>query len=551
MKRTRMRSSDWLVARWMLIIRPAVVTAILGAAILVLPREFIETTPIFAVLIGTYILTFLYWTAHYVTGVSRLLLATEIAFDIFIVTVIVHYTGGNESFFFGFYLLVIVCASLFFRRLVTYMFATQAALFYVVDVFLLGEKFEGKDIRVVVLQTVLYILLMYALGFFSGYFAEKLRGKDTALSNALHLLREAKLDTVDILQSMTNGLIAVDSYGRIMYVNSVAARILQIDGSWAVGKNYATVFGSRIEELVRVIDKQLVAVSTTSEKEINVSDRNGFSIPLGLSSVPLYDTDGSRRGAIIHFKDLTERKKLLEMLRQSERMAAVGELSAAISHEIRNPLASINNAVEMLVESIETTDPQDRRLLEVILKESDRLQKISNEFLDFARMNNPDITSLNLKQLVDDVLILVDNDPRATDDITIVSRIPDEVEVLFDSDQLRQLVLNVVINSLDALDGRGGIDIMAGLHHEAADKYVRLVMIDNGPGFPKESLRSMFEPFFSTKKNGTGLGLALVRKIAVANGGRVFARNGVNGGAEVILDMKSAECTHDQENTSR
>lgn len=538
---SRLGSSDWLVARWMLIIRPAVVTAILGAAILVLPKEYFDWTPIVAVLVGTYVLTLLYWFAHYITGVSRLLLATQIAFDIFIVTVIVHYTDGYDSFFFGLYLLSVMCASLFFRRLVTYMFATQATVFYVVDIFLLGDPVPANVMRIVILQTSLYVLLMYGLGFFSSYFGEKLRGKDTALTNALHLLREAKLDTLDILQSMSNGLIAVDSVGRVMYMNSVASAILDIEEGRAVGRNYATVFGPRTEQLVRVIDCQLVAISTVSEKEIEVRNLQGNVIPLGLSSMPLYDTDGSRRGAIVHFKDLTERKQLIDMLRQSERMAAIGELSAAIAHEIRNPLASINNAVELLEESINAVNPQDSRLLEVIVKESGRLQKISTEFLDFARMNNPEIGRHNLKQLVDDVLILVDNDPRKTDSIIIRDSIPEDTFVSFDGDQLRQLILNVLINSLDALDGEGTITIRIEESQDSPGDYIRMVISDNGPGFPKGYVNTVFEPFFSTKKNGTGLGLALVRKIAVANAGRVTARNGNGGGAEVVLDMRTTE----------
>lgn len=540
--RSQLSSSDWLIARWMLIIRPAVVTATLGAALLVLPLKYVETTPIIAVLIGTYILTLLYWMAHYVSGVSRLLLATQIAFDIFIITVIVNYTGGYRSVFFGFYLLSIMCAALFFRRLVTYTFAAQAALFFLVDVFFIEtEVIPQSEMRIVILQTILYTLLIFAVGFFSSYFAEKFRGTDTALANALRLLKEAKLDTVDILQSMTNGLIAVDTIGRIMYMNKVAESILEVDSTGAVGKYYSTVLGPRTEELVRVIDRQLFARTPVSEMEITVADLNGASIPLGLSSMPLYDIDGGRRGAIVHFKDLTDRRTLLEMLRQSERMAAIGELSAAIAHEIRNPLASINNAVEMLNESVDLSNPQDKRLFEVIEKESGRLQQISTEFLDFARLKNPDVQSIDLGAVVSDVLILIDNDPRKTEHIVINNTVPDSVEVMFDADQLRQLVINVIINSLEALEGTGTIELsIETLIESGAGVFIRLIIADDGPGFRKDALGSMFEPFYSTKKNGTGLGLALVRKIAVGNGGRVFARNRADRGAEVILDMKKA-----------
>ena len=229
-KTNNINSSDWVIARWMLIIRPAVVTATLGLAILVLPEGMIDKTSIIVVVSGIYILTFLYWFAHYISGVSRLLLATQIAFDIFIITVIIHifstFTGSYDSSFVGFYLLSIMCASLFFGRLVTFLFATQAGVFYGTYILFLGPLFEPSFIqenmkRGIILQVVLYSALMYAVGSLSSYYSEKLRGKDTALTNALKLLKEAKLDTWDILQSMTNGLITVDMSGRIIYMNSV------------------------------------------------------------------------------------------------------------------------------------------------------------------------------------------------------------------------------------------------------------------------------------------------------------------------------------------
>jgi len=535
-KRVALGFGDWRVVRWMLILRPAVVTATLGAAILVLPLEYIEQkTPILVVVLGTYLLTLLYWFAHYVSGTSRPLLALEIAFDIFIITVIIHYTGGGKSFFFGFYLLSIMCASLFFRRIYTFLFSTQASVFFAFELFVLEET--PDDMNTVLLKTVLYILLIYAVGFISSYFAEKLRGKDTALMNALRLLREAKLDTLDILQSMTNGLITVDTHGRVIYMNDAAGKILQMDRERVGGRSYGEVFGGRAKELAEVIDRQMTSSTSVTEKEIDVLGGDGSTIPLGLSSMPLYDTDGSRRGVIVNFKDLTEKNKLLEMLRQSERMAAIGGLSSAIAHEIRNPLASINNAVGMLSESCGAGDARTAKLIGIIERESERLQKISTEFLRFARMNKPELRTLDLKQVIDEVVLLLENDPRNTDEVSIVNNIGEGVTVRFDGDQLKQLVLNVLINSLDALEGRGAIRIDAVQRSGGDGDFVRVVFSDTGPGFPEESLGSVFEPFFSTKKEGTGLGLALVRKIAVSNGGRVSARNREGDGAEIILDL--------------
>jgi len=537
------RHSDWMIVRWMLIVRPAIVTATLGFAMLILPQGVINKMPLVIVVFGTYILTFLYWFTHRISGISRSLLATQIVFDIFIITVIIHYTGGYESSFVGFYLLSIMCASLFFRKIVTFLIATQGALFYILYLFILGPQLDSslkiaEEIRVsVIYQAVLYSALMYGFGWFSSYYSEKLRGKDTALTNALKLLKEARLDTSDILQSMRNGLITIDKAGRIMYMNRVAEEILQVNQVVAVGKTYTDVFSERAEELVKILDKQLINTSQILEREINVLDGKGSVIPLGLTSMPIYDTDGSRRGAMLNFKDLTEKNKMLEMIRQSERMAAVGELSAAIAHEIRNPLASIYNAAEILSESLEKKDPQMTKLINVIEKESDRLNRISSDFLQFSRIKNPEVNHVKLKLVVEDVLTLIENAPQKTKDIKITNNIDENMIVFFDGDQLNQLILNIIINSLEALDGRGKIEIKVDSNFNSSKKFLRIIFIDDGPGFPEEALGHMFEPFFSTKKNGTGLGLALVRKIVIANHGRVFARNREEGGAEIVLDM--------------
>jgi len=540
------KNHDWMITRWMLIMRPAVVTATLGVPILFIPRGIMDKTPIMVIVFGTYLLTLLYWLAHYLSEIHRPLLAIQIAFDIFIITVIIHYTGGVESSFVGFYLLPIMCASLFFRRLVTFLFSTQAIVFYILYIILYMYYFGPypdsslipDDVKYnVALQTFMYIIVMYVAGFISSTFAERIIKKDTALISALKLLKEARLDTSDILQSMTNGLITVNMSGYIVYINRAAEKILQIENGEAEGRLYNDVLKDREYELVEVIDNELVRASRVSEKEINVFNKNGQSIPLGLTAGPLYDIDKSRCGIIINFKDLTEKKKLIEMIRESDRMAAIGELSAAIAHEIRNPLASISNAAELLNESCEENNSQISKLVNVIEKESERLQRISTEFLGFARVKDPEIHKINLRKTIEEVLALIENDPRNTENISIRNNIDENIYVKFDEDNLKQLIINILINSLDALEGNGKIIINSEGNKKFGDKYVRLVIYDNGPGFPDEALGHMFEPFFSTKKEGSGLGLALVRKLIISNHGRVLARNKEGAGAEIALDI--------------
>lgn len=529
------------VVRWMLILRPAVVTATLGLAMLILPNETIDKFPVAVVVFGTYVLSLLYWLTQKVSGISRTLLATQIAFDIFIITIIIHYTGGFDSSFVGFYFLSIMCASLFFRRLFTFFISSFAVFLYISYLVFFGNVLGNMSLDSAVrqgifLQAFLYSVLMLGIGLFSSYYSERLVHKDTALSSAILKLREARLDTSDILQSMNNGLIAFDMSGRIMYFNSASIKILQLE-KFTAGERYDVVFTERTGALAAIVGRELQEKSAGSDEEIEISDRHGLVIPIGLTTVPLYDVDGSRRGVIVNFKDLTEKQKLIEMIRQSDRMAAIGELSAAIAHEIRNPLASLCNAVELIAEDIHTDDVQISRLLKVIEKESERLQRITSDFLKFARLKMPDIGQVDLRKCVEEVELLIGNDPRKTSDVQIFNRISGNPVVLFDPDQLKQLMINILINSLEALGGIGTIEIWLEKKRTSVDRYVRLIIADNGPGFPEKTLGSVFEPFFSTKNEGTGLGLALVRKMAVSNHGRVFAGNRKAGGAQIALDI--------------
>ena len=540
------RTSDWIVVRWMLILRPAILTAILGMAIFKLPGEEIARNNIIIVVLGTYLLTILYWFSHTFFGTSRPLLAIQISFDIFLITVIIFVinrsTEGYDSTFIGLYFLSIMCSSLFFKRFVTFLFTLQSILFFVsslliinifIDPFFIPEVMRNS----IILQTFMFCLLMLVVGFFSSYYAEMVVRKDSALTSALRLLKKARLDTSDILQSMTNGLITIDTSGVIMYMNRAAKSILEIDDTLVDWKDCKSVLEKRSPEFVNVLESGISGRYLSSEIGIEILNNKGETVPIGLTMMTLYDTDGSSRGLIVNFKDLTEKNKLLEMVRQSDRMAAIGELSASIAHELKNPLASICSAVEILADNINFEAPHSAKLVEIIEKESSRLERISTDFLKFARITTPDIKPVVLSTMIDEVVALIENDPRKTGNIVIINSIDTEIIVMFDDDQLRQVLINLLINSLEVLKGNGEIKLVLQRDEIYARKYVRLLVMDNGPGFPGEALGKMFEPFYSTKKNGTGLGLAIVRKIVVSNNGRVFAQNRMNGGAEVALDI--------------
>jgi two-component system sensor histidine kinase PilS (NtrC family) len=212
-------------------------------------------------------------------------------------------------------------------------------------------------------------------------------------------------------------------------------------------------------------------------------------------------------------------------MRRTDRLAAVGELSAGIAHEIRNPLASISGSVEVLKESLSPTG-ENERLLDLIIRESDRLNKIISEFLHFARLKTPDIQRLVLNDIVEDVFSLLQNHPQNHERIVMKNTLgPESIAVRFDEDHLRQLLINLMVNGLEAMPDGGELVVglcANGMKPAMADtQYVKIFVSDSGTGIDESVRDRIFEPFISTKKNGTGLGLSIVQRILEYNHGKI------------------------------
>jgi two-component system sensor histidine kinase PilS (NtrC family) len=259
-----------------------------------------------------------------------------------------------------------------------------------------------------------------------------------------------------------------------------------------------------------------------------------------LSTSILKDDCGEGRGVIAVFKDLTEVREMEERMRKADRLAAIGELSAGIAHEIRNPLASISGSIEILYNELELSG-DDKHLMELIMKESDRLNKIINDFLEFARLRRPKRRPVAIARCLDEVAALLANNPAARAGIEIrVVHGDDELVVETDEEQMKQVMVNLAINACEAMSGGGRLVIET---RRTSDGQARITVRDEGPGIGGEARERLFEPFFTTKEGGTGLGLAIANKIVESHGGRIEARNREEGGAEfsVVIPLRAAQ----------
>jgi len=246
--------------------------------------------------------------------------------------------------------------------------------------------------------------------------------------------------------------------------------------------------------------------------EIEIAGKEGLTVPLGISTSLLLDEKDEIRGVIAIFQDLTETKILEDKIRAADKMAAVGELSAAIAHEIRNPLAAISGSVEVLKAELNLAG-QNRRLLDLILKESSRLNNILSDFLLYARSNRPIFEKVELCRLTSDVFEVIRHHPSFKKHINLRLSVRESYIYIFgDEDKIKQILINLIVNACEAIGDRNG-EIVVRIDH-VEENTVRMDVADNGPGIDKAHLARIFDPFFSTKQEGTGLGLAIVQRLA-------------------------------------
>lgn len=467
--------------------------------------------------------------------------------DVVGITAVVHYSGGATSQFSLVFGLVIVAAAVLLQVHGGLGIAVVASVCYATYGVLEaagvlapagGSELHGAGVGSFVIRAYMHVTLFFLVGALAGYLSERARQKGRQLENVKSKLRQLRVDTDQILEHMSSGILVADSEGRILTANPTAEQILGVDRDDVVGLSVEAAFDPLMPEFAREVLAALQNGQGKLRHEIAIKRHNGSLLPLGLSTSILKDALGSTSGVIAVFQDLTEVHEMEERMRRADRLAAIGELSAGIAHEIRNPLASISGSIEMLSNELELTG-DDKRLMELVMKESDRLNKIINDFLEFARLKPPRPKELRLEKCLEEVRMLLANSPSVKPGIEIVSRRVDgDMAVQFDEEQLKQVMFNLAINACEAMRGSGRLLIETS---RTSAGEARIAFADEGPGICEEARVRMFEPFFTTKEGGTGLGLAIANRIVEAHGGRIEAGNRTEGGAEfaVVIPVRA------------
>ena len=510
---------------YLMLFRVALITLVLGATTLLYwlgdadlggPSSLV----LYGIIGTTYLLTIIYVVAlrrlRGLTGLAH----TQLAVDLVIASLLVHMTGGAQSAYTFFFPLTIIGAATVCSRNATIWISMVAALLFIlVGLFTwmgLLPMPAGLVARVSPIDLSRSLGLNLAAIVGVSMLALNLATQLQRTSASLASERTAAADLLtlhsDIVRCLSSGLLTVDPWDMVLTVNQSACEILSTTPGGAVG--------GPIENLLPGLAGLLVGLGpkgAMQRGELAIARAGQPDLVVGISISPLADHGGRFLGRVVNFQDLTELRKMEVSVKQAERLAMVGRLSAAVAHEIRNPLASISGSIELL-RQMPQSDDDSHALMGIVTREIDRLNALLSDLLDYANPRPLKVAPLDVSELVRDTVRVFEQD-RGLAGVTVDAR-TGEHSVPLDGDaaKLRQVLWNLLRNAAEAAADGGGhvvVEVRPG------SKEVAIRVRDDGPGVPRELRDRVFEPFFTTKSRGTGLGLATVLNLVTDHRGTV------------------------------
>jgi two-component system, NtrC family, sensor histidine kinase PilS len=522
---------NWLV--WLVRVRIFILTLLLAIELAVAQfsptpvpmRLFITTILLWYSLSLFYVLLLSFWEEH------RLQASLQVVTDVVMVSLVVHETGGWDSSLNFLYPLVIIVASVLLPRVWAQLVAALAFILY-------GSVLELNYYAVVpsyctthpgtkALQAIIFVNLFafLAVAYLAGLLTSKLRQVGVQLKDTSGALESLQALHENIIHSISSGLITTGLDGRITLVNAAAHRLLD--------RTPAELLGAPVHQLF--LDPLPTVESTQAHGEIRFDAPNKFRKTVRVRVAALTVPERGDLGYVYVLDDLTEIRRLEREVRMQDRLAAVGRLAAAIAHEIRNPLTSIAGSVSML-SGVPEMNEDHRRLLDIVTRESQRLNSIITDFLAYSRTKQYHFDRVDLIQSVEDTLTLMDHRMTAEKTgITIERRFTvRQAWAIADGDKLKQVFWNLCENAVRAM--KNGGTLTAAVESLGDDWQVSF--IDTGTGMTPQQIEKIFEPFQSNFEGGTGLGLAIVYQIVQAHEGKVWARSKPGQGTTLVLRLR-------------
>jgi two-component system, NtrC family, sensor histidine kinase PilS len=521
---------------WLTTIRIVVLLLILLSAILVQAGSGvqIETSFLWGLNAAAALLALFHWTVGRRLA-PRFSAYLQLLGDLGLVTVLVYSSGGPDSVFNFLYLVVIGASAFLLYRTGAVLIASVAAVLYGSMVQLLAYgilppaplspsiDWESARIRY---NLAITVTGFYGVAFMVSYLSEKLLAARSELEVRQLALQRLQNLHGKVIATMSSGLLTTDSSRRVTFMNRAGGDLLGIDPGQASGRSIAELGFVFPDDWETIGERSRGRDTYRGEIQI---DRDDTRQILGFSLRAL--KEGDEEGLLILFQDLTEMKKLERSARFNEQLAAVGELAAGIAHEIRNPLASISGSVQVLSSELDV-GPAEKRLMEIIVSESQRLSRTIEEFLRFVRPQERRVAVFDVAATITEVMDLFRLSDEVSDAHEIVIDVAPPSSMLpADRDQIRQIVYNVAKNALRAMAAGGRLTVVG----RQDDAWYSIRFIDTGRGMNQEQLSRLFTPFSTAFDGGTGLGMAIVRRIVHDHGGAIDAESRPGEGTAVTV----------------
>lgn len=453
--------------------------------------------------------------------------------DTLTVTGLVFFTGGVNSNFVNLYFVLILASSLLLARRASGLFASLSTvgLAVVSTLYLTGTGLEFVEpqyhpvgplnMEAIVMRMLLTVIAFYGVAFLSGFLADRL--------DMFRSLNE------EILQTMAEAVAVFDHENRVAFLNREFEELFASGRPVQLGDGLDAVFPC-VEDVPL---RRLIESRTASRFELPARESPLEPRPPVEVRTSLLGSESRQRGMVMLAIDLSQRLRAEVAERRAERFSAVSEMAAGLAHEIRNPLASVRGSIQEISRDFEPGTP-NQRLSEIVIKESDRLDRIITNFLQYARQRPLRPVNCRLGRLLDEVRVMLESRPDA-EGIDIRLELGDNPWLRCDPDHLREVFLNLGVNALAAMEGKGTLTIRYPLKAVRPPDTVRLrkdagtgvavSFADTGPGLARGTEERLFEPFYTTKARGSGLGLAIVRRVIESHDGRVWVESEPGQGA--------------------
>ena len=532
----------------LMVVRVAMATTLLLIAISVeaVSETLLPINPFYFLIAITYALTLVYALALKLLPWPNVQAHVQVVLDLLLITGLVYLTGGtvNQAGFMLLYPISVLSGSVLLYRRKGLLLAGVAVVFYAG--MLWAVRAGGvpaprmSEFRSMPLKQVLYSIFVTGVAcatvaLIGSYLSASLKRAGEELEEAAVQVADLRELHDLVVNSMHSGLVTADASGRVLYVNAFGEQMLGQQGPHLRGKTLRDVFGSVALEVaalsVRAHDERLARV------EFVYTTPQGRDLDLGLSVSPLATADPEAGGFLLVFQNLTRIKQLEREVRMKEKLAAVGEMAAYLTHEIRNPLGSISGSAQVLLsEPGISTDQQ--QLLAIIVKESKRLSESLNQFLVEARTAPGEPGPVDLGPVVSELVTLLRNSPEVSVSHAVELEAGEGPHVcLADRDQIVQVFWNLARNGLEAMPEGGLLKVRLAQR----DGEIVLSFRDQGRGMDRDQQRRLFEPFHSGKATGTGLGLALAFRLIREHRGDIMVRSVPHEGTEVEVRLPLVE----------